>query len=212
MKDILKLKRELILVAILSFIYMSGFMILESIHFDHYIYTETFIDQYIPFIDIFVIPYLLWFLYIVLGFVFFLFKDIKGYYRTLFYIFAGMYICLIIYALFPNAQGLRVDGIGDTFCEKLVLMLYSNDTCTNVAPSIHVYNSIMMHLSLYKNESFRKNKIIHYSSFVLCILICLSTCFIKQHAFIDGIYSIILSIIVYKAEKWFRQYYPKRTL
>lgn len=201
MKTVLKLKKELIIIAVLSIIYMSGFMVLESINFDHYYYTETIIDNYIPFIDIFVVPYILWFGYIVVGFIFFLLKDLKGYYRTMFYIFAGMYICLIIYALFPNAQGLRVPITNDNIFQKIIGMLYSNDTCTNVAPSIHVYNSIMMYISLYKNESFRKNKFINYSTLILTISICLSTCFIKQHAFIDGVYSIFLAIIIYKLEE-----------
>ncbi len=209
MKVLLERKRELIIVAILSAIYISCFMLLEKINFSNYIYTELWIDNYIPFIDIFVVPYILWFAYIVIGFVFFFFKDVKGYYRTLFYIFAGMYICLIIYAIFPNAQGLRVEGIGDTFFEKLVLLFYSNDTCTNVCPSIHVYNSIMLHVSLLKNESFKKNKLINYSSLILCILISLSTVFIKQHAAIDGVFSILLCIIIYKAEQFFSKYYPK---
>jgi membrane-associated phospholipid phosphatase len=134
---------------------------------------------------------------------------VKGYYRTLFYIFAGMYICLIIYTIFPNAQGLRVEGIGDTLFEKLVSLFYSNDTCTNVCPSIHVYNSIMLHVSLLKNEYFKNNKLINYSSLILCILISLSTVFIKQHAAIDGVFSIILCIIIYKAEQFFSRYYPK---
>ena len=209
MKVLLKRKRELIIVALLSLIYVSCFFLLEKIEFNHYIYTELWIDNYIPFIDVFVIPYILWFAYIVLGFVFFILKDLKGYYRTLFYLFAGMYICLIIYTIFPNAQGLRVEGIGDTFFEQLVLQFYNNDTCTNVCPSIHVYNSIMMHVSLVKNKSFKDHKFINYASLILCISICLSTVFIKQHAAIDGVFSIGLCLIIYKAEQWFKKFYPK---
>ena len=46
--------------------YMIGFMILENQDFSHMIITDTWIDQYIPFNEYFVIPYVLWFVFMVL--------------------------------------------------------------------------------------------------------------------------------------------------
>ena len=198
MKDLLYSRRkELLILLICSTIYLVSFTIIEKIHFGDYQFTETWIDQHIPFIDLFVIPYVLWFIYIVAGFIFFLLKDRLGFYRTSFYIFLGMYICIFIYIFIPNAQGLRVNLDLTQPLQKLMSIIYQVDTATNVCPSIHVYNSIMMYVSLLKNESFRKSKFWNVSIGVLTILICLSTVFTKQHAFIDGIYSIPLCIMIY---------------
>ena len=194
-------KKELILLAICSFIYISIFTILEKINLGNYIYTETVLDNYIPFLPIFVIPYLLWFAYIVFGFVYFLIYDNEGFYRTTFYIFVGMYLSLIVYLLFPNAQGLRVDLDMNNIFHRLLSIIYSNDTSTNVCPSIHTYNSIMMHITLIQNKKFASNKILNYSSLILIIFICLSTVFTKQHAILDVFYAFPLCIIVYYLER-----------
>lgn len=194
-------KKEFILLFICSFIYLSSFFILEKIHFHSYYYTETFIDQYIPFIDIFVIPYLLWFVYIGFGFLYFLIYDNEGFLRTTFYIFIGMYVCLIIYVLFPSAQNLRVDLNDQNIFQKLLSIVYTTDTSTNVCPSIHTYNSIMMHISLMKSKRISNNKKLKITSLILTILICLSTVFTKQHAFMDVLYAIPLCGIIYYLEK-----------
>ena len=194
-------KKELILLAICSFIYISIFTILEKINLGNYIYTETVLDNYIPFLPIFVIPYILWFAYIVFGFVYFLIYDNEGFYRTTFYIFVGMYLSLIVYLLFPNAQGLRVDLDMSNIFHRLLSIIYSNDTSTNVCPSIHTYNSIMMHITLIQNKKFASNKILNYSSLILIIFICLSTVFTKQHAILDVFYAFPLCIIVYYLER-----------
>lgn len=197
MNLIYKKRKELKTVFICTILYLSIFFILENINFNKYLYTETIIDQYIPFIDFFVIPYVLWFPYIIFGFIFFILYDTKGFYRTCFYIFGGMYVCLFIYLILPSAQNLRVNLDLNQPLQYLLSIIYNADTSTNVCPSIHVYNSIMMYLSLMKNHLFRKNKIAVHFIGILTISICLSIVFTKQHAFIDGIFSIPLCLLFY---------------
>ena len=55
----------------------------------------------------------------------------------------------------------------------------------------------MMYVSVMKNHLFRKNKIAVNLTGLLTISICLSTIFTKQHAFIDGIFSIPLCFLFY---------------
>ena len=194
-------KKELILLAICSFVYLFIFTILEKINFGNYIYTETRLDDYIPFLDFFVIPYVVWFGYIALGFVYFLLYDKEGFYRTTFYIFIGMYICLLVYMVFPNAQGLRVELDTSHFFQRILNIVYANDTSTNVCPSIHTYNSIMMHLAFIQNEKFASKKYLKNTSLILTILICMSTVFTKQHAILDVFYAIPLCVVVYYLER-----------
>ena len=81
--------------------------------------------------------------------------DKKVYYKTTFYIYIGMYICLLVYMIIPNAQGLRVDLDTNHFFQRLLSIVYNNDTSTNVCPSIHTYNSIMMYIGLIQNTALQ---------------------------------------------------------
>lgn len=182
-------------------VYMIGFMFLENRVSYRTILTDSIIDSYIPFNEYFVVPYLLWFLFIGLGFCYFVFIDHDGFRRTCFYLFTGMFIALLIYIIFPNGQGLRVELGNENLFQCLVSFIYSVDPAINVCPSIHVYNSIMMMISLYKSNHFKEKKWLVVICFVLTVLICMSTLLIKQHAFIDVICAIILCIVIYNVGK-----------
>lgn len=193
-------------IIILFMIYMIGFFLLERWTSSRMIMTSSTLDQYIPFNEYFVIPYLLWFVYIGLGFLYFIFIDNDGLRRTTFYLFTGMFICLIIYFLFPNGQDLRVSLNNENLFQCLVSFLYTIDSPTNVCPSIHVYNSLMMMISLRKSQLMRNHQWIMCGIAVLAALICISTVMIKQHAIIDVFMAIILVIIVYYVGKKKYQY------
>ncbi len=180
------------------FVYFTWFILLEQRN--NIIFTKIYckIDDYIPFLEIFVIPYILWFLYICVTVVFLFFVSPKEFYQCTAFLFIGMTICLIIYTVWPNAQDLRVDTFPrNNVCTRLVNMFYTADTSTNVCPSIHVYNSIGAHIAIWRSKSLKHHSIIRYGSLILMILICLSTMFIKQHSFIDFICGILLAAILY---------------
>lgn len=182
--------------------YMIGFMILENQDFSHMIITDTWIDQYIPFNEYFVIPYVLWFVFMVLGFAYFVFIDQSGVKRTYFYLFLGMSSSLLIYALIPTGQNLRVQLYNDNIFQCLVSFIYSVDSSTNVCPSILVYNSVMMCVSLLKSRKIKQHTWLCFLIIVLAILICMSTVMIKQHAFMDIVWALVLAIVIYSIGKW----------
>ena len=182
--------------------YMIGFMILENQDFSHMIITDTWIDQYIPFNEYFVIPYVLWFVFMVLGFAYFVFIDQSGVKRTYFYLFLGMSSSLLIYALIPTGQNLRVQLYNDNIFQCLVSFIYSVDSSTNVCPSIHVYNSVMMCVSLLKSRRIKQHTWLCFLIIALAILICMSTVMIKQHALMDIVWELVLAIVIYSIGKW----------
>ncbi|UTY40026.1 hypothetical protein NMU03_04265 [Allocoprobacillus halotolerans] len=182
--------------------YMIGFMILENQSFSHMMITDSWIDQYIPFNEYFVIPYLLWFVFMVLGFAYFVFIDQSGVKRTYFYLFLGMSLSLLIYAVIPTGQNLRVQLYDENIFQCLVSFIYSIDSSTNVCPSIHVYNSVMMCVSLLKSQRVQQTSWLCVALVILTLLICMSTVMIKQHAFIDIIWALILAVIIYCVGKW----------
>ena len=77
-------------------------------------------------------------------------------------------------------------------------------------------NSIAIHMALSQSYALREHKGIRTGSLVLCILICLSTMFLKQHSIIDVGCAILLYIfyymIVYRSEFFaLKRQVPART-
>lgn len=182
------------------FIYMIWFFALEKSVTTNYTPIHIKLDNYIPFNEWFVIPYFLWFFYIFITIAFFFFTSTEDFYKICAFLFIGMTICLIIYTIWPNGQNLRPDltQIGrDNILIRMVATLYSTDTSTNVFPSIHVFNSIGAHIAIHRSETLKKYKWVQWASFILMILICLSTMFLKQHSAFDSIGAIALSLVMY---------------
>lgn len=180
------------------FIYLIWFFYLESRTDLHHFSIHCKLDNYIPFCEYFVIPYLLWFLYIALVVIYLFFTNVSDYYKCCAFLFIGMTICLIIYTFFPNQQNLRpVQLPRNNIFLDMVAILYGTDTSTNVCPSIHVFNSIGVHIAILKNEQLHKKKWIVVCSTILAISICLATVFLKQHSVVDGICGVLLAILMY---------------
>ncbi|MCB7318353.1 phosphatase PAP2 family protein [Lacrimispora sp. 210928-DFI.3.58] len=181
-----------------GFIYLPWFCYLEKTVTRDYHIMHVSLDDLIPFNEYFIIPYLLWFLYVAGTLLFFLFTSREDYYRMCIFLFSGMTISLIICTFFRNGTDFRpaIDPDKNLF-SALVATVYKTDTCTNVFPSIHVYNSIGTHIAIMRSGILKKYHWAHIGSGILMVSICLSTVFLKQHSVIDGVGAIILSYIIY---------------
>lgn len=181
-------------------VYIVWFFTLEKTVTTNYTPVKIWLDDYIPFNEWFAIPYYLWFIYIFVTVAFFFLTNKEDFYKCIAFLFIGMTICLIIYTIWPNGQNLRPDLTQiprDNILIRIVGQLYATDTSTNVCPSIHVFNSIGAHIAIHKSKALKKHKWIQWSSFVLMILICLSTMFLKQHSAFDALTAIALSGVMY---------------
>ncbi|MFA9466554.1 MAG: phosphatase PAP2 family protein [Velocimicrobium sp.] len=180
------------------FFYLVWFFALENRGWVHTQLIHSTLDNLIPFNEFFLIPYLLWFIYIPFVVLFFFFTSKEDYYKTCSYLFIGMTICLIIYTFWPTRQNLRPEVFArDNILITTIKHLYSLDTCTNVCPSIHVFNSIGAHIAIINSRRFKNNRWVKTASFILASSICLSTVFLKQHSIIDGVCAIVLACIMY---------------
>ena len=178
-------------------IYLPWFFWLEGMTRDYHI-IHTWLDDLIPFNEYFIIPYFLWFVYVAGAMLYFFFKNTKDFYRFCEYLFAGMTLCLIICTIFPNGTDLRTMVNPDkNFCSWVVSLLHRIDTSTNVFPSIHVFNSVAVHVAVVKSDSLKNRRDIHFLSLVLCVLICLSTMFLKQHSVMDVIGGLLVAYGLY---------------
>lgn len=192
--DLLKLAVPILIYAP---IYLSWFIYIEKHKFAHYAVVHTMIDDYIPFVEAFIIPYFMWFAYVSLTLLFFMFSfDIEDYYKNFFFLATGMTIFLVISTLFPNMHNLRPAVMPrDNIFTHLVQVIYSSDTPTNLWPSIHVYNSIGTMIAVHHSKRFNKIGVVIMD--VIGWLIILSTLFVKQHSFYDVTTAFIMAIIFY---------------
>ena len=181
-----------------GFIYLPWFCYLEKTITRNYHVMHVALDDFIPFNEYFIIPYMMWFLYVAGTIVFFLFRNKEDYYRICTFLFSGMTISLIICTLFRNGTDFRpiIDPDKNIFC-RMVFALYKTDTCTNVFPSVHVYNSICTHVAISRNAVLRQHHGLQIGSFLLMVSICLATVFLKQHSVVDGAGSAIMAYALY---------------
>ena len=193
-KDVFKMAMPLFMYGAL---YLIWFSIIEKHRFSHYAVIHTAIDDSIPFLEAFIVPYYLWFLYVSITLVFFLLTlEIEDYYRNFLFLITGMTLFLIISTLFPNMHQLRPAVMPrDNVFTKLVALIYSKDTPTNIWPSIHVYNSIGTMIAIHKCK--RLKPVVKVLSDILGVLIILSTMFVKQHSAYDVGTAIAMAVIFY---------------
>ena len=152
------------------------------------------LDYKIPFLEIFVIPYVGWYLLIALSLLYFALYNVENFKRLQIFIIVTQVAAMIIYIIFPNFQPLRPDVYPrDNFLTDIVALLQTADTNSNVCPSLHVAYSIGI-ASIWLKEKDAKGWV---KTFVVifCILVCLSTAFIKQHSVIDGLVAIPVCIL-----------------
>lgn len=179
-------------------IYMPWFLYLENRTETHYFLIHSPLDDYIPFIEYFIVPYLLWFVFIAVTVLYFFFTDRKEFYQVTAFLCTGMTIFLVICTVFPNAQNLRpvVFERNNIFVD-MVRHVYMTDTPTNVLPSIHVFNSIGACIAIAHSKELKKHRGIQNSAYILAFLIILSTVFLKQHSVTDVIAAFAMACIIY---------------
>ena len=157
------------------------------------------LDDYIPFVPLFVIPYIFWYAYVTIPAVFLFFKSPQEFAKMAAFLTLGMMIACAVYTLFPNGQALRpVLGNYDEPLVSLIRFIYSNDTPANCAPSIHVVYSVAAYIAVSRYNNLRWHaRWIKNTSLIMAVLCILSTVFIKQHSIIDLVMGLFLSALLY---------------
>ena len=181
-----------------AFLYIPWFSYLERTVTRDYYVIHTRLDDFIPFHEFFIIPYLAWFFYVIGVILYFFFKNKQYYYRLCIYLFTGMTLSLIVCTVFHNGTDLRpVVDPEKNICSKLVACLHAADTSTNIFPSIHAYNSIVVHLSIIKSEAFKNRRFFRLLSLIMAVSICVSTVCLKQHSIVDVMGAMLMAYAFY---------------
>ncbi|MCR4589181.1 MAG: serine/threonine protein phosphatase, partial [Lachnospiraceae bacterium] len=88
-------------------IYLLWFAYLEKTTTRNYTLIHTAADDYIPFLEVFIIPYLMWFFYIAFTIIYLYMTNKREYVRACLFLFTGMTVFLAISTIFPNGHHLR---------------------------------------------------------------------------------------------------------
>ena len=187
-------------------IYQIWFVYVERTVTRRFHIVHMAVDDYIPFIEIFIVPYLLWFGYVAFAIAWFFFKDVQDFYKICTFLFVGMTVFLVISTVYPNGHYLRPRVFErDNIFITMVKGLYMIDTPTNLFPSIHVYNSLGVHLAVMHSDKLKEKKWVRRISFVLMCTIIASTMFLKQHSVFDVGTGCVMALIMYTlvyAREW----------
>lgn len=198
MKEFIRKYRHGIPMVIYLIVYLILFFIVERLTEDNYHVIHMALDDKIPFCEYFVIPYFCWFAYVA-GFVlYFIFFDKESYWPMFWFLVIGMTVFLIVSFVYPNGHELRPEQFPrDNVFTRMIANLYRTDTATNILPSIHVYNSIGIHIAVQKSKRLSKHRPVQIVSGILSALIIMSTVFIKQHSMVDVISAFGLAAVLY---------------
>lgn len=178
--------------------YLAGFFLIELAvpeTADYWVSYCAF-DDLIPFSEWFIIPYCLWYpMLFATGFRLML-RDVRGFrlymYSIIIAFTAGELFCLF----FPNGQNLRPEVFPEeNLLTGLVQMIYAADTNTNVLPSIHAVGAILSAAAVCRTDSVKAWA--KSVTVLLAALICISTCFVKQHSVLDVLAAALLCAAVY---------------
>ncbi|MDO4805494.1 MAG: phosphatase PAP2 family protein [Lachnospiraceae bacterium] len=179
--------------------YMFVFRYLETVHRTGYVDVSSELDKMIPFCEAFIVPYLSWFFFQAVWVVLVFVIDRKTYDQLTTMLMIGMTVFLVVSFLVPTRLSLRPYSIPrNNVFVKWCLALWKLDTPTNVWPSIHVFNTTALMMTLFTSANrFLKKKIVQISVVFWCVMIILSTMFLKQHSIGDVISALVLNGISY---------------
>lgn len=179
-------------------VYMVIYLAMEKLFPTTVYSTVTTLDAFIPFCEWFVIPYSLWYPLLIAVAVYLLRFDVPAYRRYMAFLAATFFLSELIWLLYPNGQSLRPLLMPrDNPLTALIALIYSADTCTNVFPSVHVVGSVGAFLAVWDCVRLRvRHPHACKAVSLLAALICLSTVFIKQHAALDVLSGLSLSLLV----------------
>jgi len=160
---------------------------------------ETFMDDAIPFAELFLIPYLLWFLFpfasLTLAFSRrFTAIEISSMYLTHVLLILS---CFAIYLIFPTTSEGVMINLGtyefvNSSIRGVIYMIYTVGIPYNAFPSYHVAPLVFLSIFL-----FYKWKSVFWASLPLTILVSAATVFIKFHYFVDILGGIVMGFFAY---------------
>ncbi len=177
-------------------VYLVFYFLTERLVTGHYWVSQLRIDDRIPFLEGFVIPYCAWYPLLIAMTVYLSLYDADAFRKFMLSIALGFLPVLCFCLLFPNGQDLRPETFDRTnLLTDTVSLIYAADTNTNVLPSMHVIGCADLIAAGFSCKKLRSRNL-HLVLLPICILIAVSTVFVKQHSMLDLLAAIPYSLLV----------------
>lgn len=180
------------------------YLLLENVHPARYYHpVHCWLDDQIPFLEVFMIPYAAWYLCIMGIHLWLLIRNDPAYISYSRYLIVSMSISTAVFLLYPTCQNLRPRQFPrDNALTKIVGLLYRMDTSTNVCPSEHVIGSVGFFLAARYSQRGKDIKWTVAAAVTAC-LTALATVFLKQHSVIDLIAALPVCVV-----GWLAAFHP----
>lgn len=166
---------------------------------------HCWLDDVIPFCEVFVIPYTFWYVLIVASLLYYVLYNPDSFKKLMTLIIIAQVLAVAAYIVFPTRQDLRPEVFPRENVFTWVLsLIYGFDTNTGVCPSLHVAISLVI-ASVWVKEPgvsrWWKAAVV-----VIAVLISISTAFVKQHSVVDIVAALPLvllgEVVVYGKCYW----------
>lgn len=161
-------------------------------------YPGIYIDNYIPYISLFVIPYCLFYLYIVLGPVLVARFSEYFFYRFILAGIIGSCIGFVTFLIKPT-HVVSNQLIAENFLDHILLFLRGCDYAARCCPSFHCFLAALVFIPIASTYNIKYE--LKVKSFIISFLIILATLFTKQHVIIDSISGVLLAVISWNLAK-----------
>ena len=110
------------------------------------------------------------------------------------------FICTCIFIIYPTTIDRQLVFNDNSIFDYAVKFIYKNDTpALNCFPSLHALNSMLWIFYIGFNKKF--NKLVRLIIILISIGVIFATLFIKQHAIVDLIGSLLVAIIACNLSK-----------
>ena len=201
--------------ALYTLFYLTFFALLEKTVTVPDLWVHCRLDDLIPFCKYAIVPYAAWFPWIPFTLFYLLYKaPRRDFWRLCLPLFAGMMLALSFCLVVPNGVALRPRYVlGSDVFARTVRLLWRADTSTNVCPSIHVFNSVMVDLAVQRCSCLgsRRGQWARWGSRLLCVSIVLSTMLLKQHSVIDAVCGLVLAMTLDATAGLMQREEPRRS-
>ena len=145
---------------------------------------HCWLDDVVPFQELFLIPYCFWYLLVGGSLLYFLLYDVDSFKKLQVFIIITQVVAMAVYVIYPSRQDLRPDVFPrENVLTAVMGFIYSFDTSTGVCPSLHVAYSLGIASVWLKYKPASP----WWKAFIVVsvVLICMATSFVKQHSVVD---------------------------
>lgn len=166
---------------------------------------HCFLDDIIPFNEYFLVFYCGWYVLVFGSLVYYFFYDVQRFRELDLYIFTTQMAAMACYIFWPSRQDLRPEVFPrENVFTWIMGLIYAFDTNTGVCPSLHVAYSLAIVSVMVKDDQLKKPFKVLVTCF--CLMVCLSTAFVKQHSVVDIIAALPVvllgEVLIYGKSYW----------